>query len=157
MPLYALPYHIGVWKGMEGHREGNGHKLEEGQCQRFRFRKTKIDLLSDLISGLIQPVLPSGNWELGAQTCPTLVIEVAFEKANFDGLHQTHPWHCRRRDHRFGLGFVVVIILIIIVVIIVINVVIIIIIVVIIAFHEDWSWVGVGVLDAPAPKSGFLI
>ena len=30
MPFYALPYHIGVWKGMEGHREGNGHKLEEG-------------------------------------------------------------------------------------------------------------------------------
>ena len=29
MPNYALPYHIGVWKGMEGHREGNGHKLEE--------------------------------------------------------------------------------------------------------------------------------
>ena len=30
MPFYALPYHIGVWKGMEGHKKGNGYKLEEG-------------------------------------------------------------------------------------------------------------------------------
>ena len=29
MPFYALPYHIGVRKGMEGHWEGIGHKLEE--------------------------------------------------------------------------------------------------------------------------------
>ena len=34
MPFYALLYHIGVRKGMEGHWEGNGHKLEESQtCQ----------------------------------------------------------------------------------------------------------------------------
>ena len=31
MPFYALPYHIGVWKGMAGHKKGNGYKLEEGQ------------------------------------------------------------------------------------------------------------------------------
>ena len=31
MPFYALPYHIGVWKGMEGHKKGNGYKLEEGR------------------------------------------------------------------------------------------------------------------------------
>ena len=30
MPFQTEDYHIGVWKGMEGHREGNGHKLEEG-------------------------------------------------------------------------------------------------------------------------------
>ena len=30
MPFYALPYHIGVWKGMAGHKKGNGYKLEEG-------------------------------------------------------------------------------------------------------------------------------
>ena len=29
MPFYALSYHIGVRKGMEGHRKGIGHKLEE--------------------------------------------------------------------------------------------------------------------------------
>ena len=29
MPFYALPYHIGVWKGMAGHKKGNGYKLEE--------------------------------------------------------------------------------------------------------------------------------
>ena len=30
MPFYALPYHIGAWKGMAGHKKGNGYKLEEG-------------------------------------------------------------------------------------------------------------------------------
>ena len=35
MPFYDLPYHIGVRKGMEGHREGNGHKLEEGRDVRL--------------------------------------------------------------------------------------------------------------------------
>ena len=33
---------IGVWKGMEGHQEGNGHKLEESRlCYIEQFRTVK--------------------------------------------------------------------------------------------------------------------
>ena len=48
MPFYALPYHIGVWKGMEGHREGNGHKLEESQLMMFHM----IEILTPHFSNL---------------------------------------------------------------------------------------------------------
>ena len=54
MPFYALPYHIGVWKGMEGHREGNGHKLEEGPMfkhSRNTFMAHYIVLLCNLNPG----------------------------------------------------------------------------------------------------------
>ena len=32
MPFYALPYHIGVWKGMEGYRYMKGHFIREGHA-----------------------------------------------------------------------------------------------------------------------------
>merc|ERR1719341_1286840 len=32
MPFRALPCHVGVWKGMEGHRYMKGHFIREGHA-----------------------------------------------------------------------------------------------------------------------------
>ena len=45
MPFYALLYHIGVRKGMEGHWEGNGHKLEESRMKYLNISDFMINIV----------------------------------------------------------------------------------------------------------------
>ena len=58
MPFYALPYHIGVWKGMEGHREGSGHKLEEGEILVYARALPALPALHALPAIHAVPALP---------------------------------------------------------------------------------------------------
>ena len=46
MPFYALLYHIGVRKGMEGHWEGIGHKLEESRPSTSCLDDSRLSSLS---------------------------------------------------------------------------------------------------------------
>ena len=54
MPFYALPYHIGVWKGMEGQREGNGHKLEEGRGSKIFNTCQVVDAIDEWVDAAVQ-------------------------------------------------------------------------------------------------------